>query len=530
MMSDQQSNESVNKLSKSQSQKQGPYMSNKSRSQNSQSQGGKLSQSNQSSLSNSRSQFSQQSSKSCYRCARWHNPDTCPARNWDCFTCRTKGHTSRVCKKSKINVVEDTASEVEEDEFELSYIGVVSDNQKAFKIPINVEGNIVNFEIDTGASRSVAHISFFKQFLAHKKLFSVNFSLKVVTGQKVNIVGEVDVLVKSNNGQGLLALVIVESESYFTPLLGRNWLNVLLPDWRNHFLGITSKINDLFCLNSDENSQSIDVGRCIVAVKNKFKVVFNDSPGSIIKGFQASFQLKEGSIPVFHRAYDVPILLEKKVEKELSKMVESCVLEEVMYSQWASPIVIVPKKEKGEIRICVDFKKTVNRVINCDHCRLPTPEDIFASLGGSRYFSIIDLKGAYQQLEVDPQSSPLLTINTHKGLFRFKRLTYGISSAPAIFSAAMPTILSGLPCRNYLDDILVFGDSLQSCYENVIKVLSRLQEYNVKANEKKCQLFKKQVDFLGHRIDEVGIHPLPDKVKCIKECPVPQNVTQLYTT
>ncbi|KAB0790586.1 hypothetical protein PPYR_15011, partial [Photinus pyralis] len=158
---------------------------------------------------------------------------------------------------------------------------------------------------------------------------------------------------------------------------------------------------------------------------------------------------------------------------------------------------------------------------------LPTPEDIFASLGGSRYFSIIDLKGAYQQLEVDPQSSPLLTINTHKGLFRFKRLTYGISSAPAIFSAAMPTILSGLPCRNYLDDILVFGDSLQSCYENVIKVLSRLQEYNVKANEKKCQLFKKQVDFLGHRIDEVGIHPLPDKVKCIKECPVPQNVTQL---
>ncbi|KAF2890239.1 hypothetical protein ILUMI_15934, partial [Ignelater luminosus] len=103
-------------------------------------------------------------------------------------------------------------------------------------------------------------------------------------------------------------------------------------------------------------------------------------------------KIKEGTQPIFHRAYDMPYALKEKVDLELSKMVKAGILSKVSFSNWASPIVVVPKKNPDELRICVDFKKTLNRVLDSDHCVLPLPEDIFACLSGNEYFTVIDLK------------------------------------------------------------------------------------------------------------------------------------------
>lgn len=86
-----------------------------------------------------------------------------------------------------------------------------------------------------------------------------------------------------------------------------------------------------------------------------------------------------------------------KVEAELSKLVETGILSKVNHSKWASLIVVVPKKNSNEIRISVDFKKTLNKVIESDHCVLPLPSDIFQSLSSNKFFTVIDLQGAYQQ-------------------------------------------------------------------------------------------------------------------------------------
>lgn len=137
-----------------------------------------------------------------------------------------------------------------------------------------------------------------------------------------------------------------------------------------------------------------------------------------------------------------------------------------------------PKENTSNIRICVDFKKTLNPVLDAEHCVLPLPEDIFACLNRNKYFTIIDLKGAYQQLEVSEKSQQLLVINTHLGLFAYTRLTYGISSAPGIFPTVMGSILAGLKnTKCYLDDILVYGVTLQECYKNVIMVLEKLEQF-----------------------------------------------------
>lgn len=186
------------------------------------------------------------------------------------------------------------------------------------------------------------------------------------------------------------------------------------------------------------------------------------------------------------------------------------------------------KKNSSEIRICVDFKKTLNKVIDGDHCVLPHPDDIFAKIGDSSCFTVLDLKGAYQQLELSESSKELCTINTHLGLFRFNRLTFGISSAPGIFQSVMETILAGLPKTEcYLDDVLVHGSTLEDCHQGVLNVLSRLQEYNVKVNNEKCLFYQESVEFLGHRLDREGVHPTKEKLACIEKIPSPQNVTQL---
>ena len=321
--------------------------------------------------------------------------------------------------------------------------------------------------------------------------FTIDPSL--VTGQNVSIVGQIDVNVMYKNKVFKLPFVILDSLNKFTPLLGRNWLNVINPTWKNNVLveskspqssqppsqvmsnksnlvsnksqfgsNVSNKGQDqIKSKKSQENlilkieSKSLDL---ISEIKSQFACNFQNNSNSCIKQFKADITVKDDVKPIFHRAYEMPYSLKPKVEEELSRMVENGILNKVSHSQWASPIVIVPKKNTDDIRICVDFKKTVNKVIETDHCVLPLPDDIFASLSGSKCFTVLDLKGAFQQLEINEASKELFTVNTHLGLFRYNRLTYGISSAPGIFQSVMETILSGLPnVKCYIDDILIFG-------------------------------------------------------------------------
>ena len=135
-------------------------------------------------------------------------------------------------------------------------------------------------------------------------------------------------------------------------------------------------------------------------------------------------------------------------------MIRDGILEPVENSDWATPLVIVPKKN-GRLRVCGDFKVTINQCVETKQYPLPTTDDIFAHLAGGKIFTKLDLAQAYLQLPVDDDSKSLLVINTPKGLFRYNRLPYGVSVAPAIFQAVMDRVLQGLPVACYLDDILI---------------------------------------------------------------------------
>ena len=150
-----------------------------------------------------------------------------------------------------------------------------------------------------------------------------------------------------------------------------------------------------------------------------------------LKGHKADLKLEEGCQPSFHKPSQVPYALRPKNEAQLTHLEKDGILSEVEYSEWATPIVPVFKRNRS-VRVCGDFKVSVNLVLLTEWYPLPRIEDFFANLAGGKHFSKLDLHQAYHQMEVTEASKKFLTINTHKGLFRYNCLVFGISSCPAI--------------------------------------------------------------------------------------------------
>ena len=197
------------------------------------------------------------------------------------------------------------------------------------------------------------------------------------------------------------------------------------------------------------------------------------------------------------------------------------------HSDCAAPIVAVPKAN-GRLRTMCGDKVTINPVLAVDQYPLPRPEELFATLAGGKKFSKIDLSQAYTQILLDDTSAGYVTINTHKGLYKYNRLPYGVASAPAIFQKFIETVLRGvLNCVYYIDDILVTGKNDQEHLASLRDVFQRLIDKGIKANKNKSTFMQSSVEYLGHVIDANGVHAAQSKITAIQEAPVPTNLTQL---
>ena len=138
-------------------------------------------------------------------------------------------------------------------------------------------------------------------------------------------------------------------------------------------------------------------------------------------------------------------------------------------------------------------------------------------MSGGKCFTKLDLSQAYLHLQLDEDSKAYVTINTHKGLFRYNRMPFGISSASAIFQRCMENLLQGLNgvCV-YFDDILITGSTLEEHLQNLDNVLTKIEKAGLKLNRSKCLFLMSKIEYLGHVIDEHGLHPTEDKIKAIK--------------
>lgn len=190
-------------------------------------------------------------------------------------------------------------------------------------------------------------------------------------------------------------------------------------------------------------------------------------------------------IPVHAKTYRYPHIHKPEVDKQINDMLADGIIQQSI-SPWISPIWVVPKKADSsgqkKWRIVVDYRKLNEKTID-DKFPIPNIEDILDKLGRSAYFTILDLKSGFHQIKVDPTDRQKTAFSTDKGHFEFIRMPFGLKNAPATFQRVMNTILKeliGKCCLVYLDDIIIFGSSLQQHIENLDKVLTRLTEANLK--------------------------------------------------
>lgn len=255
-------------------------------------------------------------------------------------------------------------------------------------------------------------------------------------------------------------MVIVNSPSEFTPLLGRTWLSEIFLYWRSNF-----EINSV---SSSEGTEEIF---------QKFSKAFDGDYSGVIARNEASIVMMENVIPVFCGAYTVPYGQRERVQKEIERLVNNNILSPIKYSRWASPIVIVEKKGCG-IRLCIDCKASIN--------------------------------------------------NNVKGLYRYKRLSFGVKTAPFIFQKLMDDILRGLKFVSpYMDDILIGGKTMEDCKINLYKVLERLVNFNEKVNKSKCVFLKPEIEYLGYKLSGKGISPTENKMEVITKAPEPKDIHEV---
>ena len=448
----------------------------------------------------------------CFRCGKpGHVAAKCRvSRKVVCHKCGRTGHLQKACKhgkpvSKKASRQPQAVRQVEESELEdpILHVGF-SRRTPPYEVTVVADNRDLKMEIDTGSAVSLVSQATFQSLWPGRELQACTYKLRSYSEEPIPVLGCVDVIVLYKKQRVELPLIVVEGEG--PTLLGRNWLERVTLDW--------------------QEVRHLSSG-ALQAVLDKHEAVFREELGTM-KNFEAKIFVDPKATPRFCKARSIPYAMRAQVEKELERLVKEGTLEPVETADWAAPIVPVLKADRSSVRICGDFRQTVNPVSKLDRYPIPRVEDLLVTLGKGKLFTKIDLSHAYQQLPLDEKSKRYVVVNTHKGLFAYTRLPFGISSAPGIFQRVMESLIQGIPgVVAYLDDILICGATEKEHLAALDEVLTRLGKAGLRAKKDKCKFMVTSVTYLGHKIGAEGIHPLPEKVEAIKKAPNPTCVTEL---
>eukprot|EP00731_Ephydatia_muelleri_P028865 Em0020g509a len=394
-------------------------------------------------------------------------------------------------KKPGRSIGRDTAQRRPKDTYTL--FTVAGDRSRApLTQKVKLDGADLMMEVDTGAVASVISEETYRQLWTtprRPKLKPSDVYLRTYTGERIQVKGQITVEAKYGGSTQLLDILVVGGKG--PSLMGRDWLHKLKPNLSVCYMGRKGSLSLQGLMDGHED-------------------LFKDELG-LIKGVTVKIQVDSSKPPRFFKPRPVPYALRGRVEQELERLQRDRIIEPVHFSEWAAPVVPVMKQD-GSIRICGDYKLTVNSASDIESYPLPRIDDLLSSLAGARVFTKLDLAHAYLQLALDEESKKLVTVSTHKGLFRYNRLPFGVASAPAIFQRVIEGILSGIHhVYAYMDDVLVANDTEAEHLSTLEEVLARLEQYGVRLNKAKWD----------------GVRPTQEKLQAIVDAPAPKDVSQL---
>lgn len=464
------------------------------------------------------------SGRVCFACGdKSHIASDCSRKsNLVCNFCNTQGHLEVVCRKKKATTNPQKSRKPRRNE--LHNIGgddeppdtfnvySVNNNLREFKpwvIRVTVAGVPVSMEVDSGSGASFCSDTLFKKFRCPMEQTSVEFHPYGEGTPRITPLGCATVTVEYKGRRAQLPIYVLAGEC--VPLIGRQWLealNILKQEDLHRVAGST---------NGSTNTRWDPI--------QLFPELFTEGIG-LAKNYTCSITMKPDAQPVFRKARPVPFALRDRIEAELDRLVQEGVLEATQYSEYATPIV--PVIQKDSIRICADYSTTVNPQLEIPRYPLPRLEELLSSISGCKIFAKLDIRKAYLSLPLDAESSSILTINTHKGLFQPKRLMFGCASAPVIWTRYMERVVQGIEgLAVFFDDLLLGAETHDALREKLAIVLQRLQENGLRLNLPKCRFFVESVQYLGHEISAKGISKTKERVQDILTVPTPTSIREV---
>ena len=230
----------------------------------------------------------------------------------------------------------------------------------------------------------------------------------------------------------------------------------------------------------------------------------------------------DDNTPFKQRHRRIPPSMIEEVRNHIQQLLAAGIIRR-SESPWTSNVVLVRKKS-GELRMCVDYRQLNARTIR-DAYALPRPEEILESLGGNSYFSVLDMKSGYHQVEVDEEHKQRTAFTVGPlGFFEYNRLPFGLANAPATYQRLMEDCLGDLNlriCYIYLDDLIIFSRTFEEHISRLQQVFQCIRDNNLKLSPKKCAFFMDKVKYVGHIVSKNGIEPDPDKIEKVLNWPRP---------
>ena len=463
--------------------------------------------------------------KTCYRCGKtghFGRDSNCPARGKFCHRCGLEGHFQEQCRtkqkgeekqkqtKGYRNPKGGAANMVgcHNEEEEPGYALTVGDRNE--KIEVTVGGCKLNMIIDSGASTNIIDKETWEWLKKNKvKCESARSSRKLyayASQTPLDVIGTLSCEVSAGSNTASARFCVVNGEG--DPLLGKDTATSL---------GVLKIGIGIAAVTADPQT----IGGIL---QQKYPNVF--SGVGKLKDRAVQLHIDPNVTPVAQPMRRTPFSMRSKLEEKIKELIELDIIEPAQGpTPWVNPIVVVPKSG-GDIRLCIDMRRA-NKAIRRARHPIPTVDEITQSISGSKVFSKLDLKWGYHQLELSPESREITTFATHCGLFRYKRLLFGVNSASEQYQYEIQTALAGIEGQeNISDDIIVHGKDQKEHDLWLEKVIMRLKERGLALNAEKCQFSMDKLTFFGMVLSGNGISCTEEKVKAVKETREPRTVSE----
>ena len=258
---------------------------------------------------------------------------------------------------------------------------------------------------------------------------------------------------------------------------------------------------------------------------NEYKEVFNGD--GLLKDYEHKLHINDSIPPVAQRLRRYPLSVRDTINSEIDELMQKDFIEPVNQpSKWISNLVVSPNK-RGKLRVCLDARAP-NKAIRRTTYPIPTLESITDDLSGAKYFSKIDLRSAYCQILLDEKSRELTTFISEKGMYRYKRMIFGLTSASEDFQRIMEQCFAGLPgVKNISDDTIIYSVTIEEHIERLEALFSRALSLGLRFNLDKCDFMKEQIEFFGVIVGSHGVSKDPSKIAALYNARSPRNVNEL---